>query len=284
LASNGIKELGGLYGTTASRYRATLNKGAGHATCHLYGGIGMRRHHLPAQGLLCAVYWLFLSTIIMNVGCSSSALSRETALDLLKKSPDDILGLSATTLKIKTSFNLMDVVANKGEVERTAPLDWSSFPKGSMLDVKLAQLMEKEGILELTYIQNTKWYGPLLDLRYDPVPGPEVQLVERKTGYYSANTVEFTVAHPSIKEVKGIVQDENSAQVEVLISLTPTQIYNRLAKCANELFQQEGLAQGDCNDCTAENILKIRDKFSPIERKYQFAKYDDGWRVMKGKF
>ncbi len=136
----------------------------------------MRRHHLPAQGLLCAVYCLFLSTIVLNVGCSSSALSRETALDLLKKSPDEVLGLSPTTLKIKTSFNLMDVVANKGEVERTAPLDWSSFPKGSMLDVKLAQMMEKEGILELTYIQNTKWYGPLLDLRYDPIPGPEVQL------------------------------------------------------------------------------------------------------------
>lgn len=279
LASNGIKELRGFYGTTATKDRATLNKAVG-STIYSYGDESMKRHRLTTQGSLCAVYCFFLSTIVLTVGCDS-ALSRGTALDLLKKSSDETLGFSPITLRLETSFGLPDVVASKEEVERTAPLNFNSFPKGSLLDVKFAQLLEKKGIIKMTYVQNAIFYGKLLDLRYEPVPNPDAQLVERKIGFQDSNTVVFTVARPSITEVKGIAQEGNNAKVETLVSFIPTETYNRLAQCARELFQQEGLAQGDCGNCAAGDVLEVGGTLNQTERTYQFAKYDDGWRVMK---
>lgn len=141
---------------------------------------------------------------------------------MLKKSSDETLGFSPITLRLETSFGIPDVVASKEEVERTTPISFGSFRKGDLLDVKFAQLLEKRGVLQMTSVQNTIYYGKLLDVRYEPVPSMDAQLVERKIGFQDSNTVEFTVARPSITEVKGIAQEGNNAKVEAVISLIPT--------------------------------------------------------------
>jgi hypothetical protein len=183
---------------------------------------------------------------------------------------------------MEVSFNVYNMVANEAEIARTSPIDWSSFPKGKLLDEKYAQLLEKEGILKLTYLQNGRFYGQVLDLRYEPVQHPDVQLVERKAGYQNANTVVFTVARPSVEEVKGVAQEGNNARVEAVVFMAPTEMYNRLVKCANELLEREGLVSSQCGgNCAAGKVLIKSGEIGEIEKKYYLSKYDDGWRVVR---
>lgn len=234
---------------------------------------------------------LFVLFFSMSLTGYGAPLTRPQAERIIK-SKSQVLFTDKLAFRINATQTVYGHFSDD-QLNRRVHTDYTQLPKGKFLEAKLADILEKVGVLKIVSLENRldPYRNQLAVARYTCVPDPDLEITNsvplgvENLVVSTEEKVSFYLGHEHYTRITGIVQENNRAVVEVETLMTKTDMYKKLGDCIVLLGKREGDGFSLGNDLTWWNntmawFTELNQKLN-VTQKYNipFIKFDDGWRI-----